>query len=80
MKALVMESRHAPLIVCRRRRYRQGRGDRARCQIRNSGQDCLAPIIYVQRPIYETILRGFARRIESLRTGNGLSSDAISAR
>ncbi|TIU91176.1 MAG: aldehyde dehydrogenase family protein, partial [Mesorhizobium sp.] len=41
-----------------------------------SGQDCLAANrIYVQRPIYDRFCAAFARRIEMLRTGNGLADD-----
>ncbi|TIT25804.1 MAG: aldehyde dehydrogenase family protein, partial [Mesorhizobium sp.] len=42
-----------------------------------SGQDCLAANrIYVQRPVYERFCAAFARRIDGLKTGNGLSGDA----
>ncbi|AZO28170.1 NAD-dependent succinate-semialdehyde dehydrogenase [Mesorhizobium sp. M1B.F.Ca.ET.045.04.1.1] len=78
MKRLVMElGGHAPLIV-----FDDADIDKAvtialDAKFATSGQDCLAANrIYVQRPIYERFCAAFARRIELLRTGNGLSGDA----
>ncbi|RWA73093.1 NAD-dependent succinate-semialdehyde dehydrogenase [Mesorhizobium sp.] len=78
MKRLVMElGGHAPLIV-----FDDADIDKAvtialDAKFATSGQDCLAANrIYVQRPIYERFCAAFARRIERLRTGNGLSGDA----
>ncbi|MDX8498783.1 NAD-dependent succinate-semialdehyde dehydrogenase [Mesorhizobium sp. VK4C] len=78
MKRLVMElGGHAPLIV-----FDDADIDKAvtialDAKFATSGQDCLAANrIYVHRPIYERFCAAFARRIERLRTGNGLSGDA----
>lgn len=75
MKRLVMElGGHAPLIV-----FADTDLDKAVCiaidaKFATSGQDCLAANrIYVQRPIYDRFCAAFARRIEALRTGNGLT-------
>ncbi|RVC50503.1 aldehyde dehydrogenase family protein, partial [Mesorhizobium sp. M4B.F.Ca.ET.088.02.2.1] len=78
MKRLVMElGGHAPLIV-----FDDADIDRAvtialDAKFATSGQDCLAANrIYVQRPVYERFCAAFARRIDGLKTGNGLSGDA----
>ncbi|MER8751254.1 NAD-dependent succinate-semialdehyde dehydrogenase [Mesorhizobium sp. M1050] len=75
MKRLVMElGGHAPLIV-----FADADIDRAvniaiDAKFATSGQDCLAANrIYVQRPAYDRFCAAFARRIETLRTGNGLA-------
>ncbi|PAP94906.1 NAD-dependent succinate-semialdehyde dehydrogenase [Mesorhizobium wenxiniae] len=77
MKRLVMElGGHAPLIV-----FADADPDKAvaiavDAKFATSGQDCLAANrIYVQRPIYDRFCAAFARRIETLRTGNGLADD-----
>ncbi|RVD36828.1 NAD-dependent succinate-semialdehyde dehydrogenase [Mesorhizobium sp. M4A.F.Ca.ET.020.02.1.1] len=77
MKRLVMElGGHAPLIV-----FADADLDKAvtiaiDAKFATSGQDCLAANrIYVQRPIYDRFCAAFARRIEALRTGNGLADD-----
>ncbi|TIW18014.1 MAG: aldehyde dehydrogenase family protein, partial [Mesorhizobium sp.] len=78
MKRLVMElGGHAPLIV-----FDDADIDKAvtialDAKFATSGQDCLAANrIYVQRSVYDRFCAAFARRIELLRTGNGLSGDA----
>ncbi|BAV51373.1 succinate-semialdehyde dehydrogenase [Mesorhizobium loti] len=77
MKRLVMElGGHAPLIV-----FADADIDRAvniaiDAKFATSGQDCLAANrIYVQRPIYDRFCAAFAKRIEALRTGNGLAEE-----
>jgi aspartate-semialdehyde dehydrogenase len=77
MKRLVMElGGHAPLIV-----FADADLDKAvtiaiDAKFATSGQDCLAANrIYVQRPVYDRFCAAFGRRIEQLRTGNGLSGD-----
>ncbi|WP_137932659.1 NAD-dependent succinate-semialdehyde dehydrogenase [Mesorhizobium comanense] len=77
MKRLVMElGGHAPLIV-----FADADLDKAvtiaiDAKFATSGQDCLAANrIYVQRPVYDRLCAAFGRRIEQLRTGNGLSGD-----
>ncbi|MBN9221510.1 MAG: NAD-dependent succinate-semialdehyde dehydrogenase [Mesorhizobium sp.] len=77
MKRLVMElGGHAPLIV-----FADADVDRAidiaiDAKFATSGQDCLAANrIYVQRPLYDRFCAAFARRIEGLRTGNGLAGE-----
>ena len=77
MKRLVMElGGHAPLIV-----FDDADLDKAvtialDAKFATSGQDCLAANrIYVQRPIYDRFCAAFAKRIETLRTGNGLADD-----
>ncbi|TPK88408.1 NAD-dependent succinate-semialdehyde dehydrogenase [Mesorhizobium sp. B2-4-12] len=77
MKRLVMElGGHAPLIV-----FADADVDKAvriavDAKFATSGQDCLAANrIYVQRPIYDRFCAAFARRIEALRTGNGLAEE-----
>ncbi|UVC18160.1 NAD-dependent succinate-semialdehyde dehydrogenase [Mesorhizobium onobrychidis] len=77
MKRLVMElGGSAPLIV-----FADADLDKAvtiaiDAKFATSGQDCLAANrIYVQRPIYDRFCAAFARRIEGLRTGNGLADD-----
>ena len=76
MKRLVMElGGHAPLIV-----FADADLDKAvtiaiDAKFATSGQDCLAANrIYIQRPIYDRFCTAFARRIEALRTGNGLAN------
>jgi len=76
MKRLVMElGGHAPLIV-----FADADLDKAvtiaiDAKFATSGQDCLAANrIYIQRPIYDRFCAAFARRIEALRTGNGLAN------
>ncbi|MER9330022.1 NAD-dependent succinate-semialdehyde dehydrogenase [Mesorhizobium sp. M0488] len=77
MKRLVMElGGHAPLII-----FADADLDRAvsiaiDAKFATSGQDCLAANrIYVQRPVYDRFCAAFARRIEALRTGNGLADE-----
>lgn len=74
MKRLVMElGGHAPLIV-----FADADLDKAvtiaiDAKFATSGQDCLAANrIYVQRPLYDRFCAAFAKRIETLRAGNGL--------
>ena len=77
MKRLAMElGGHAPLIV-----FDDADLDKAvtialDAKFATSGQDCLAANrIYVQRPIYDRFCAAFAKRIETLRTGNGLADE-----
>lgn len=78
MKRLVMElGGHAPLIVFDDADTEKAASIALDAKFATSGQDCLAANrIYVQRPIYDRFCAAFARRIEGLRIGNGLSSDA----
>ncbi|QKC98100.1 NAD-dependent succinate-semialdehyde dehydrogenase [Mesorhizobium sp. NZP2298] len=75
MKRLVMElGGHAPLIVFADADLDKAVGIAIDAKFATSGQDCLAANrIYVQRPLYERFCAAFARRIEALRTGNGLA-------
>lgn len=77
MKRLVMElGGHAPLIVFADVDLDKAVDIAIDAKFATSGQDCLAANrIYVQRPIYERFCAAFARRIEKLRTGNGLAGD-----
>lgn len=74
MKRLVMElGGHAPLIVFADTDLDKAVSIAIDAKFATSGQDCLAANrIYVQRPIYDRFCAAFARRIEALRTGNGL--------
>ncbi|MGX5840969.1 NAD-dependent succinate-semialdehyde dehydrogenase [Mesorhizobium sp. ArgA1] len=75
MKRLVMElGGHAPLIVFADADVDKAVNIAVDAKFATSGQDCLAANrIYVQRPIYDRFCAAFARRIEALRTGNGLA-------
>ncbi|MER9300012.1 NAD-dependent succinate-semialdehyde dehydrogenase [Mesorhizobium sp. M0621] len=75
MKRLVMElGGHAPLIVFADADLDKAVNIAIEAKFATSGQDCLAANrIYVQRPIYDRFCAAFARRIETLRTGNGLA-------
>ncbi|TRC88806.1 NAD-dependent succinate-semialdehyde dehydrogenase [Mesorhizobium sp. WSM4303] len=75
MKRLVMElGGHAPLIVFADADLDKAVSIAIDAKFATSGQDCLAVNrIYVQRPIYDRFCAAFARRIEALRTGNGLA-------
>ncbi|UVK46575.1 NAD-dependent succinate-semialdehyde dehydrogenase [Mesorhizobium sp. AR07] len=77
MKRLVMElGGHAPLIVFADADLDKAVGIAIDAKFATSGQDCLAANrIYVQRPIYDRFCAAFARRIEALRTGNGLADE-----
>lgn len=77
MKRLVMElGGHAPLIVFADADLDKAVGIAIDAKFATSGQDCLAANrIYVQRPIYDRFCAAFARRIEALRTGNGLANE-----
>ncbi|UCI09734.1 NAD-dependent succinate-semialdehyde dehydrogenase [Mesorhizobium sp. B1-1-8] len=78
MKRLVMElGGHAPLIVFADADLDKAVRIAVDAKFATSGQDCLAANrIYVQRPVYDRFCAAFARRIEALRTGNGLSDGA----
>ncbi|MFD1981570.1 NAD-dependent succinate-semialdehyde dehydrogenase [Mesorhizobium newzealandense] len=75
MKRLVMElGGHAPLIVFADADLDKAVGIAIDAKFATSGQDCLAANrIYVQRPVYDRFCAAFTRRIEALRTGNGLA-------
>ncbi|RUU76550.1 NAD-dependent succinate-semialdehyde dehydrogenase [Mesorhizobium sp. M7A.F.Ca.MR.362.00.0.0] len=75
MKRLVMElGGHAPLIVFADADLDKAVDIAIDAKFATSGQDCLAANrIYVQRPIYDRFCAAFAKRIETLRTGNGLA-------
>jgi aspartate-semialdehyde dehydrogenase len=77
MKRLVMElGGHAPLIVFADADLDKAVSIAIDAKFATSGQDCLAANrIYVQRPLYERFCATFARRIEALRTGNGLAQE-----
>lgn len=74
MKRLVMElGGHAPLIVFADADLDKAVSIAIDAKFATSGQDCLAANrIYVQRPIHDRFYAAFAKRIEALRTGNGL--------
>ncbi|TRC79506.1 NAD-dependent succinate-semialdehyde dehydrogenase [Mesorhizobium sp. WSM4307] len=74
MKRLVMElGGHAPLIVFADADLDKAVNIAIDAKFATSGQDCLAANrTYVQRPIYDRFCAAFAKRIEALRTGNGL--------
>ena len=76
MKRLVMElGGHAPLIVFADADLDKAVSIAIDAKFATSGQDCLAANrIYIQRPIYDRFCTAFARRIEALRTGNGLAN------
>ncbi|RWK66806.1 NAD-dependent succinate-semialdehyde dehydrogenase [Mesorhizobium sp.] len=75
MKRLVMElGGHAPLIVFADADLDKAVSIAIDAKFATSGQDCLAANrIYVQRPIYDRFCAAFARRVETLRIGNGLA-------
>ncbi|RWN69166.1 MAG: NAD-dependent succinate-semialdehyde dehydrogenase [Mesorhizobium sp.] len=77
MKRLVMElGGHAPLIVFADADLDKAVTIAVDAKFATSGQDCLAANrIYVQRPTYDRFCAAFARRIDALRTGNGLADD-----
>lgn len=78
MKRLVMElGGHAPLIVFADADLDKAVHIAVDAKFATSGQDCLAANrIYVQRPIYDRFCAAFAKRIEALRTGNGLADES----
>ncbi|TPK50739.1 MULTISPECIES: NAD-dependent succinate-semialdehyde dehydrogenase [unclassified Mesorhizobium] len=78
MKRLVMElGGHAPLIVFADADLDKAVRIAVDAKFATSGQDCLAANrIYVQRPIYDRFCAAFAKRIEALRTGNGLADES----
>lgn len=75
MKRLVMElGGHAPLIVFADADIDKAVRMAVDAKFATSGQDCLAANrIYVQRPVYERFCTAFAKRVEALRTGSGLT-------
>lgn len=77
MKRLVMElGGHAPLIVFADADLDKAVAIAVDAKFATSGQDCLAANrIYVQRPLYDGFCAAFAKRVEALRTGNGLADD-----
>ncbi|MER9417595.1 NAD-dependent succinate-semialdehyde dehydrogenase [Mesorhizobium sp. M0306] len=77
MKRLVMElGGHAPLVVFADADLDKAVTIAVDAKFATSGQDCLAANrIYVQRPLYDPFCAAFARRVEALRTGNGLADD-----
>jgi len=77
MKRLVMElGGHAPLIVFADADVDKAVSIAIDAKFATSGQDCLAANrIYVQRPIFDRFCAAFAKRIEALRTGNGLAQE-----
>ncbi|KAA3448743.1 NAD-dependent succinate-semialdehyde dehydrogenase [Mesorhizobium sp. SARCC-RB16n] len=77
MKRLVMElGGHAPLIVFADADIDKAVTIAVDAKFATSGQDCLAANrIYVQRPLYDRFCAAFAKRIETLRAGNGLADD-----
>lgn len=78
MKRLVMElGGHAPLIVFADADLDKAVRIAVDAKFATSGQDCLAANrIYVQRPIYDRFCAAFAKRIEAMRTGNGLADES----
>ncbi|MBZ9962557.1 NAD-dependent succinate-semialdehyde dehydrogenase [Mesorhizobium sp. BR1-1-2] len=78
MKRLVMElGGHAPLIVFADADLDKALRIAVDAKFATSGQDCLAANrIYVQRPIYDRFCAAFAKRIEAMRTGNGLADES----
>ncbi|BAV52923.1 aldehyde dehydrogenase (plasmid) [Mesorhizobium loti] len=77
MKRLVMElGGHAPLIVFDDVDIDKAVTIAIDAKFATSGQDCLAANrIYVQRPIYDRFCAAFARRVGTLRIGNGLADE-----
>ncbi|MER8725887.1 NAD-dependent succinate-semialdehyde dehydrogenase [Mesorhizobium sp. M1027] len=77
MKRLVLElGGHAPLIVFADADLDKAVAIAVDAKFATSGQDCLAANrIYVQRPLYDRFCAAFAKRVEALRTGNGLADD-----
>ncbi|MCA0014993.1 NAD-dependent succinate-semialdehyde dehydrogenase [Mesorhizobium sp. B292B1B] len=78
MKRLVMElGGHAPLVVFADADLDKAVRIAVDAKFATSGQDCLAANrIYVQRPIYDRFCAAFAKRIEAMRTGNGLAGES----
>ncbi len=74
MKRLVMElGGHAPLIVFDDADLNRAVDIAINAKFATSGQDCLAANrIFVQRPIMDTFVTAFAKRIKALKVGNGL--------
>ncbi|MER8425456.1 NAD-dependent succinate-semialdehyde dehydrogenase [Mesorhizobium sp. M1403] len=77
MKRLVMElGGHAPLIVFADADLDKAVAIAVDAKFATSGQDCLAANrIYVQRPLYDRFCAAFAKRVQALRAGNGLTDD-----
>ncbi|ANT52788.1 NAD-dependent succinate-semialdehyde dehydrogenase [Mesorhizobium amorphae] len=77
MKRLLMElGGHAPLIVFDDADLDKAVSIAIDAKFATSGQDCLAANrIYAQRPIYDRFCAAFAKRMETLRTGNGLADE-----
>ena len=67
---------HGPVIVFDDADIEQALGIIAPHKYRNAGQVCVSPTrFYVQEPVYEKFVEGFARIAEGLTVGDGLDPD-----
>ena len=67
---------HAPLIVFADADLDHAVSIAIDAKFATSGQDCLAANrIYVERPVYAAFCEAFARRVATLRVGNGLDAE-----
>ena len=74
MKRTTMElGGHAPVVVFDDADLEQTLGIIAPHKYRNAGQVCVSPTrFYVQEPVYERFVKGFAERAKGLPVGDGL--------
>ena len=67
---------HSPVLVFDDADLDQTIDALARAKFRNAGQVCVSPTrFYVQEPVYEAFVKGFAERARALRLGDGLEAD-----
>ncbi|KFB09827.1 NAD-dependent succinate-semialdehyde dehydrogenase [Nitratireductor basaltis] len=81
VKKLVMElGGHAPFIAFADCDLERAVESAMTAKFATSGQDCLAANrFYIERPIYDAFVAAFTRRVEQLKTGNGLTDPDIGA-
>lgn len=79
IKRLVLElGGHAPFIAFGDCDFERALDCAISAKFATSGQDCLAANrFYIERPIYDRFVHGFAERVKSLRVGPGLTDPDI---
>jgi aspartate-semialdehyde dehydrogenase len=79
IKRLVMElGGHAPFIAFADCNFERALERAIAAKFATSGQDCLAANrFYIERPIYERFVAAFARRVEAMRVGPGVTDPDI---
>ena len=74
MKRCTMElGGHSPVIIFDDADFENAVNVTAAFKFRNAGQVCISPTrFYVQEKIYESFVKSFSTRVESIRVGNGM--------